>query len=72
MLLATTLARLLALALAALAPSGSWAEKQYSYGGVDVTGEHLGVMPKGTGIDFSEPNLGYFCFDSTSTAVTLC
>lgn len=34
-------------------------EKQYVYGGVDVTGERLGVMPKNTGVDMSQPNEGY-------------
>jgi hypothetical protein len=38
---------------------GVCGEKQYVYGGVDATGERLGVMPKDTGVDMSEPNEGY-------------
>lgn len=37
--------------------------------GVDVTGEHLGVMPTDTGVDFSEPNQGY-CDGCLSTIET--
>lgn len=38
---------------------GVCGEKEYVYGGVDATGERLGVMPKNTGVDLSEPNEGY-------------
>eukprot|EP01046_Picozoa_sp_COSAG06_P068383 COSAG06_NODE_18160_length_901_cov_1.865337_2_plen_60_part_01 len=50
--------RLLAVCVLLL-PGGSAQEKRYVYGGVDATGERLGVMPKDTGVDMSEPNEGY-------------
>eukprot|EP01047_Picozoa_sp_COSAG01_P037362 COSAG01_NODE_2963_length_6794_cov_3.981321_8_plen_325_part_00 len=34
-------------------------DSEYRYGGLEVTGEHLGVLPKNTGIDFSKPNQAY-------------
>ena len=50
--------RLLAACVLALAERGG-AEQEYKYGGVDVTGERIGVMPTNTGVDLSEPNQAY-------------
>lgn len=44
---------------ACLALPSAIGEQSYKYGGVDATGERLGVMPTDTGVDFSEPNEGY-------------
>jgi hypothetical protein len=40
---------------------------EYKYGGVDILGEHLGVLPTGTGVDMTRPNQAY-C-DGCLTAV---
>lgn len=48
-----------ALVVVAGLPGGAAQEKQYVYGGVDATGERLGVMPRDTGVDMSQPNEGY-------------
>lgn len=60
---------LLVVSLAAGLHRPALAEKRYQYGGVDKTGEHLGVMPKETGVDFSGPNQG-FCDGCLSTVET--
>jgi hypothetical protein len=41
----------------------------YEYSGVKSTGETLGVLPSGTGVDFSEPNQAY-CDGCISTVET--